>query len=739
MNMVKDQGENVGVIKQDSNMDNQSEGEAKAEEYDETEASPSSGLALPAGLEYWKEGNNTNVEDISEMHDCFCPMCHGGNAKTMMLPTRIPMFREIIIMSLTCPDCHFKNSEISFGGTIQPQGERVTFHIHDEKNDESDSAAKTNGNNTGCWKDRQIIKSDSASIIIPHLQFEIPPKTQKGVISTLEGVIKTAADTLEELQPERLRLGDVDNFHRCRHVIHKLRSLVGCNIDSDDDDEEQTQPQSFDIILDDPAGNSYIEACGSDPLNDPTLTKVKYARTPNQDMDLGLQPSMAAREEGCIRDEEPSHSNVSNAAPSTTGIEVMTSKATSQHSSTESRNDEEGGPLGSLSIGRQEVMKFPSPCPSCTKPAETDMCVTDIPHFKEVIIMSLFCEHCGFKSNEVKGGGGIPKFGTKITIKINSSDDLAREVLKSDTAGIEIPELELELDEGGLNGLYTTIEGLMNKLHDRLKAANPFGVGDSASKHHIGNDGDATEGGKSFSGMSPVQRKYAELLQSLSDMQHGKLLPFTLVISDPLSNSFVGPIPRDAIRLALQAEKDDSRACYDCYIDSGMVIEEYERSNDQNDILGLSDMKVEGYDEEGNEGTKDNNQQAQQNYGTDQMEELPDRLRKPDIRGPDHPHVVGMAPVQGDVTVMGPQSVQFAVPGLVKRGVFVGKKADDEAPPPCASEENDISLLSQQEQQVIIKREQIDKRFISCKSFCGSKEGMVFKSGAQGLGYYTDF
>ena len=36
------------------------------------------------------------------------------------------------------------------------------------------------------------------------------------------------------------------------------------------------------------------------------------------------------------------------------------------------------------------------------------MCVTDIPHFKEVIIMTLNCEECGYRSNEIKGGGAIP-------------------------------------------------------------------------------------------------------------------------------------------------------------------------------------------------------------------------------------------------------------------------------------------------------------------------------------------
>jgi zinc finger protein len=92
---------------------------------------------------------------------------------------------------------------VNFGGEIQEKGERIEFRVTSVED-----------------LNRQIIKSDSASLLIPALQFEIPPGTQRGTISTLEGVLQRAADTLEEQQPERLRLGDIDNFHRCRNVIN---------------------------------------------------------------------------------------------------------------------------------------------------------------------------------------------------------------------------------------------------------------------------------------------------------------------------------------------------------------------------------------------------------------------------------------------------------------------------------------------------------------------------------------
>jgi hypothetical protein len=165
-----------------------------------------------------------------------------------------------------------------------------------------------------------------------------------------------------------------------------------------------------------------------------------------------------------------------------------------------------------------------------------------------------------------------------------------------------------------------------------------------------------------------------------SIISEGSMLPCTIIISDPLSNSFIGPIPKDAIALSLQAEQDGNRSCYDTYVDPNMTIEEYTRTFEQNEILGLNDMKTENYiassGTDGDDVTMkktttqgtSTEQHETMNYGTDTMEELPDRIRRIDIRGPDHPHLVGKAPVDNDTTIMGPGSVNYAVPSIGQRG-----------------------------------------------------------------------
>ena len=50
----------------------------------------------------------------------------------------------------------------------------------------------------------------------------------------------------------------------------------------------------------------------------------------------------------------------------------------------------------------KEMMVMKCPCHACGRMGESRMCITDIPYFKEVIIMSFVCDYCGFRTNEVR-------------------------------------------------------------------------------------------------------------------------------------------------------------------------------------------------------------------------------------------------------------------------------------------------------------------------------------------------
>ena len=70
---------------------------------------------------------------------------------------------------------------MQFTGQFGERGVRYTLSLP-----EGDSAAAS----------RQVVKSDSATVRIPELDFEIPPDTQKGTITTVDGLLSNAAADL---------------------------------------------------------------------------------------------------------------------------------------------------------------------------------------------------------------------------------------------------------------------------------------------------------------------------------------------------------------------------------------------------------------------------------------------------------------------------------------------------------------------------------------------------------------
>ena len=205
------------------------------------------------------------------------------------------------------------------------------------------------------------------------------------------------------------------------------------------------------------------------------------------------------------------------------------------------------------------------------------MCCTDVPHFKEVILMGFSCDECGWKNVEVKGGGAVPKHGTVTELAFvpgqgeASEEDLGRDVIKGDTASVEIPELELALDQGSLGGMYTTVEGLLNTVKDRLGEIDPLGMhgGDSVDKER--------------------RSAMASFLAKLDQCIAGEIA-FTLRLTDPMANTWIHS-------WAMNEGKEDPRLTH----------RQYTRTEEEDLELGLLDMvaprgEEEEEGEEGEEG-----------------------------------------------------------------------------------------------------------------------------------------
>ncbi|KAJ6926290.1 hypothetical protein NC651_010651 [Populus alba x Populus x berolinensis] len=205
----------------------------------------------------------------------------------------------------------------------------------------------------------------------------------------------------------------------------------------------------------------------------------------------------------------------------------------------------------------EEVMTFPSTCGSCASSCETRMFVTNIPYFQEVIVMASTCDSCGYRNSELKPGGRIPEKGKTITLCVKNANDLSRDVIKSDTAGVKVPELDLELASGTLGGLVTTVEGLVTQISESIERIHGFTFGDSL------------DGSK--------KSKWQDFKLRLNKLLNVEE-PWTLILDDALANSFIAP--------ATDNIKDDHQLSY----------EEYERSWEQNEELGLNDIDTSSAD-----------------------------------------------------------------------------------------------------------------------------------------------
>jgi len=462
-----------------------------------------------------------DIDALTIIPGSLCMEC-GESGETRMMTTKIPFFREIIVCSFVCDSCGSENNEVTFGGEIQEKGVRFTLLVKDKKD-----------------LNRSVIKADAATMRIPSLDFEIPARSQKGGITTVEGILSRAAENLGMYQKERM----VDNPEVGLVVAKVISSLT---------DLALGESPPFEMVVDDPSGNSFVEnLCAPSP--DPQLSVKHYSRTAQQDLAIGLQPSAEGR---AALEEELR-----------TGIKSSSSEAKTEEGQIfegvgemlKLFGTDEAGHFGSeelsTSLGRREIIRIPTHCPHCLDTeGESLTCFADIPHFKEVIIMAFDCTKCGYRSNEVKAGGGVPARGQTFTLTVQGPEDLCRDVLKSSSADVVIPELEFEASQGSTGGVFTTVEGLLSKVHKAMQDSTPYMLGDSQQ------DSDRKSQFKAFND------KFVSFIE-------GGSFPFTLQLRDPLANSFIGP------RIG-ESPQDDPL----------LAVEDYARSWEEDEEYGLHDI-----------------------------------------------------------------------------------------------------------------------------------------------------
>ncbi|KAI6227494.1 ZPR1 zinc finger domain protein [Aphelenchoides fujianensis] len=424
-----------------------------------------------------EEGSVMKIESL-------CMNCH-KNGITQLMCTRIPFYKQVIVMSFSCEECGYRNSELQSGEPVQEFGSEIVLSVKETSD-----------------LNRTVVKSEYASVHVPELELEIPPKSQPGEITTVEGILMRVKQGLLQNQ-ERRREVDPESGKKVDDFLRKLEDCLELRM-------------KWTIKLNDPSGNCFIQ--NPDPLHvDPRCICSHYYR------DLAANKLLALAD-----DEEPEW------------------KPTDDDREWKSYED-----------CKNTILHFDSPCPNCGEKLQVLMKPTDIPYFQTVIVMSSTCDRCGYKSNEVKPGGAIQDHGCKMAIQVKEEIDLARDVLKSDTCYMSIPELEIEVGPGALSGRFTTVEGLLIATKEQLKEQSAFFFGDSAE--------------------SDTRPKLDAIFAALDEVVALKRAA-TLVLDDPAGNSYIQSI---------SDEGEDVRLTKDFYT----------RNFEQNDELGINDMRTENYQE----------------------------------------------------------------------------------------------------------------------------------------------
>ncbi len=154
---------------------------------------------------------------------------------------------------------------------------------------------------------------------------------------------------------------------------------------------------------------------------------------------------------------------------------------------------------------------YPGTCPACGGEIQIVHHRLDIPHFPDLLLVTIACDACGYRhADTIILGEGDP---VRWWVRVDEPGDLSIRVVRSTTGTIRIPELGLAVEPGAAcEGFVTNIEGVLARFEQAVESilANPE------------NDEERTAA-------LQVQEKIAAAREVA--------FPFTVILEDPAGNS----------------------------------------------------------------------------------------------------------------------------------------------------------------------------------------------------------
>ena len=150
-------------------------------------------------------------------------------------------------------------------------------------------------------------------------------------------------------------------------------------------------------------------------------------------------------------------------------------------------------------------------CPACGCEIQIIHHRLEIPHFPDLLLVSIACDACGYRHTDTI----IPEEGEPVqwTVRVEEPGDLSIRVVRSMTGTIEIPELGLAVEPGtACEGFVTNIEGVLSRFEEAAESILTWAESDDERAAAL-----------------RVREKIAAAREVA--------FPFTVVLKDPAGNS----------------------------------------------------------------------------------------------------------------------------------------------------------------------------------------------------------
>ncbi|KAL4425611.1 hypothetical protein ABPG75_009627 [Micractinium tetrahymenae] len=448
-------------------------------------------------------------DEGAHVGDGFCPECYGlGHSK--IEKRDVKGFREIFVRAFECEECGHKADEVQLAGQYAPQGVRLRLAVP-----QGDAATLA----------RRVLKSDTATVSIPELEFEIGAGAYvpfAGDLATVADVLMQACKNLNMNQAER-RAADADTAGKIDDFILELESYAAGK-------------HAFTFVIEDVAGNSFVEgpdggaANGAAEGGDPQLTVEHLDRTPAQDSRMGLaMPDEFLPYEG-EQDQGQAHAGAGAELPaSAAGRLILRVEGQAEAAAFVASYAEQQQPAAAAAGEQGQApagVEVPTQCGACGAAAGGDFAVAlHCPAAAAVkrgfaaasVIVFTSCGRCSAAAAEVRSTGGVAPKGVRLRLRVEKPADLERAVLQSASGSIALPDVGLALSSGGEGGLATTVGQLISSLASQLGSSTAAAAG-------------AGEDAAEWDDFRSSLRAFAALER-----------PWTLEITDPLDCSLIGP------------------------------------------------------------------------------------------------------------------------------------------------------------------------------------------------------